>query len=106
MTLFVQVKNPARVFPLALSVAVMMSTLCYLLPIAVAVCTKAGMDDSAWTDIYLSTAIAEDIGGQGFKVTRCVPQALLSFVAYNYLPVHLADFFMLLLCYQLHRYVL
>ena len=77
MTSFVQVQNPSRVFPLALSIAVTLSTLCYLLPIAVAVCTKAGMNDSAWTDNYLSTAVAEDIGGQGFKVVLQFPQQQL-----------------------------
>jgi len=71
-----EVKDPARVFPLALSLAVAVSTACYVFPIAVAVCTKAGQADADWTDNYLSTAIAVDLGGNTFKVLSCCCSAV------------------------------
>lgn len=67
-----EVKNPGEVLPKALGLSVLLSTSCYLFPIAVAVCTPAGRDTEKWTDDYLSTDIPMGLGGMAFKVVACV----------------------------------
>jgi len=71
-----EVKDPSAVLPRALGIAVILSTCCYVLPLAFAVCLPAGQDDTKWTDDYLSTTIASSLGGITFKVIACIFSAV------------------------------
>jgi len=66
-----EVARPGRVYPLALGLAVLLTTIMYLLPVAVGVCVPGVRDYSLWEDGYF-TNVAKAIGGTGFAYTMGV----------------------------------
>jgi len=72
-----EVKNPRRVFPCALTISVALCTAAYLFPVLVGISVRP--DESRWTDGYISTGVAQAVGGSDFAVIT----ALLTAVRYS-----------------------
>lgn len=72
-----EVKNPRRVFPCALTISVALCTAAYLFPVLVGISVRP--DESRWTDGYISTGVAQAVGGSDFAVITALLTAVSIF---------------------------
>lgn len=63
-----EICEPNRVFPQALAMCVVLSTLSYLVPVGLALCTPAGILESNWVDGFMITGVAPAVGGTRFGI--------------------------------------
>eukprot|EP00658_Telonema_sp_P-2_P058430 TRINITY_DN4690_c0_g1_i9.p1 TRINITY_DN4690_c0_g1~~TRINITY_DN4690_c0_g1_i9.p1 ORF type:complete len:433 (+),score=77.43 TRINITY_DN4690_c0_g1_i9:227-1525(+) len=61
-----EVESPSEIFPWALTVCVLLSTLSYLLPVAMGLCAPVAQNEQEWQDGFLFSGIAPSVGGVGF----------------------------------------